>query len=335
MMGRFGESRAGLRFAVVGVAFALLGSSAATARADDRLDKISDAEKHTAKELVKAGDEKFRAGSYQAALNDYRGADAIMRVPTTGIEVARTLAVLGRLLEARDVYQRVASYPKADEEPSAFTAARDKAVAAAAELDERIPRLTVAPTHGTGVSPVITIDGASTPPNEAVPLDPGEHLVEVSAVGHVTVRKRVELVEKDRETMEIVLQVVKDDDEKEESEPQPVPVAESAQLPWWTWIGVGVAGVGGVVGGVTGGISLSKASDVKDQAISDGVYPESARATQEESVTLAHVSTVSFAVGGAGAALAVVGLVLYMIDDGEAADPPVSADANGMVTWRF
>jgi hypothetical protein len=60
-------------------------------------------DRERARALMDAGDARFEAKQYAAALEQYRGADEIMQVPTTGIEVGRALERLGRLLEAREV----------------------------------------------------------------------------------------------------------------------------------------------------------------------------------------------------------------------------------------
>ncbi len=314
------------RLATGGFLAAWLATSAASA--DSRLDNISDADKHAARELVNAGDEKLRAGDYKGALNDYQGADEIMKVPTTGVEVARTLVLLGRLREAREVYQRVADYPQADDEPQPFTAARAKAVEAVEDLASRIPSVRVevvlAVELQAGQVAAIDVDGVSTNEGAVVPLDPGEHTIDVKAPGHQAATQTVTLAEGEKKNIRIVLQEPTGDSE--------IP---GATVPMWTWIGVGVAGAGTIVGGVTGGLSLSKADDVKAQAVGDNLYPESARETQEDSVLLAHVSTASIAVAGAGAALAIVGFVMFALDDGRHESEGVSVSADGRLTWRF
>ena len=83
----------------------------------------------------------LKAGDLTGALEAYRGADAIMGVPTTGIEVARTQIRLGRLVEARDTALKVSRYPVKRREPRPFTDARTEALQLASELAARIPSL--------------------------------------------------------------------------------------------------------------------------------------------------------------------------------------------------
>jgi hypothetical protein len=75
------------------------------------------------------------------------------------------------------------------------------------------------------------------------------------------------------------------------------------------WIGGGVAAAGAVVGAVTGLMAMSKAQSVQS-ACSGLECPRSIDSDLSSGRTLADVSTVAFAVGGAGLVTMVVGLVV-------------------------
>ena len=64
-------------------------------------------ERERARASMDQGDARFESKDYARALEHYRAADQIMGVPTTGIEVGRTLERMGRLLDAREVLRRV------------------------------------------------------------------------------------------------------------------------------------------------------------------------------------------------------------------------------------
>jgi hypothetical protein len=71
------------------------------------------------------------------------------------------------------------------------------------------------------------------------------------------------------------------------------------------WAGAGIAGVGVVVGSITGIVALTKASSLSNECT--GVHcPRSAQGDLDTSRTMGTVSTVSFVVAGVGAAVAVV-----------------------------
>jgi hypothetical protein len=99
----------------------------------------------------------------------------------------------------------------------------------------------------------------------------------------------------------------------EEAAPPPVPDAPSppASRPLGPlfWIGAGVGAAGLAVGAVAGGISWSNKSSA-DALCRDGKCPPPAYPSLDAASSWANVSTIAFVAGGAGAALAVAGLLL-------------------------
>ncbi|MBW2455726.1 MAG: hypothetical protein JRI68_14510 [Deltaproteobacteria bacterium] len=92
--------------------------------------------------------------------------------------------------------------------------------------------------------------------------------------------------------------------------PEPAPTtpdeADSGGISPLVWVGFGVAGVGLIVGGITGGLAMSKGSELDDQCAGEGC-------TQDDidgGMVVAHVSTASFVIAGAGAAVGLVGLLI-------------------------
>jgi tetratricopeptide (TPR) repeat protein len=242
---------------------AALATVAPPALARD-VDAVSDADKAIARELVAVGDEHFAAGDYERALEAYRGADTIMGVPTTSIEVARTLAALGRDAEALAVIDAVLAYPERDDEPAAFRRARANAAALKVDLLERAPRPDApAPLPPRPEAPPIE--------NERTEADPGTPIV---------------------------------------------------------WTGLAFLTTGVIVGSITGGLTLATMSEVDESCDSEGRCPEEVSPDIDRARILAHVSTGSFAVAGAGAVLVIVGLLVSLDDDD--ADAPVSFTPNGL-----
>src|ERR1700683_2568222 len=81
-------------------------------------------EKETARTMMDEGHARRDAGDHKAALAQFLGADAIMHVPTTGVEVGREQIALGLLVEARDTLERIMRTPAVPGEPEAFGLAR-------------------------------------------------------------------------------------------------------------------------------------------------------------------------------------------------------------------
>jgi hypothetical protein len=275
----------------------------------------SAADRETARTLMDDGDRKTEARDDAGALRSYRAADGIMHVPSTGIEVAKTLARLGQLIEARDAALALIRLPRAEPEPPPFVAARAEAERLAASLAARIPALALQVTGlAAGEAPVVRVDGEAVTP-EALPLprkaNPGPHHVVASAAGREDVVRDVRLSEGQTAPVELafgpalsaapvaplppaVLPSLP---------PESPPASRSPGVATWTSLGVGAAGL--VVGTVVGVLELSRASTVKGQC-QGNACPASARGDLNDANTLATISDVAFGVGLAGAALGAV-----------------------------
>jgi hypothetical protein len=284
------------------------------------------ADKETARALLDQGDAAFKASNFSEALQRYGAAHAIMNVPTTGIEVAKAQEALGKLVEARDTLLEVARFPKKPNEPQAFSKARERAQAHAAEIAARIPALRIQVTGlPSGTTPAVTIDGAEVNPAIlGVPrkLNPGKHVITASAPGYAEARREVDVAE--RAELDVPLELT-----PSAAAPVPVPATEPPPKPSspppaapdakadttsgsstssLAYIGFGIGAVGLTVGGITGALAFSKAGTASDQC-TNNVCPPAAQADIDSSKTMGTVSTVSFAVGFVGAAIGIYGLM--------------------------
>ncbi len=80
--------------------------------------------------------------------------------------------------------------------------------------------------------------------------------------------------------------------------------------------GLGVAG--GVIGAITGAMSLSQTNDVKKDC-GGNVCPPSEQSKIDSANALATISTVAFVVAGVGAAIGVTGTILFFSTPGKTA----------------
>ena len=283
------------------------------------------ADRETARSLMDEGDKKRDAGDMKGALKNYEAADAIMHVPTTGLEVARAQAALGHLLEARDVLGRVLRTPAKPGEPAPFTAARKAADALNTDIGGRIPSILVVVTNGEASrEPQISIDGELIPPAAAsVPrkVNPGAHTVLVKA-GSVEKRLDVSVVEKENKTVNVDVN----------DEPPPMPKNSTPEAPppepggssagkvlMFSGFGVALVGIG--VGSVTGVMSLTKTNDLKSICPNDQC-PPGKQGEIDSATSLGNISTAAFVVGGVGLGVGIVGLLM---SSGGEKQPPASA----------
>ncbi len=278
------------------------------------------ADRETARGLMDRGDELAAKHDGAGALAAFQAAHALMGLPTTGVEVAKAHAAIGHLVEARDVALAVSRLPVAKHEPAAQGRARADAAAIALALAPRIPSLAVTIEGAPADAPVeVAFDGAPVPAAAAqLPrkLDPGRHVVTVACEGFGAERIEVELAEGAALTRTVKLARAAaraPTPPATQAARAPAPEAASASRGGWpvaTWIGFGVGAAGLVVGGVAGGLSLSKASALAGACDAAKRCPPSAQSDLDAGKALAIVSDVGFGVAIAGAAVGVIAIVL-------------------------
>lgn len=159
----------------------------------------------------------------------------------------------------------------------------------------------------------------------AVPVDPGKHTIEVEAPGREPWTTTVEVPDKPGEVPVVIpaLAAARAATTSSASASQsPGGDAPSSGLGTRKIIGIAVAGAGVaglVVGGVFGGLTLSKVADSKADDHCVGSDPVKCDATglalRKDADTLANVSNIGFAVGGAAL---VAGVVVFLTAPSEA-----------------
>jgi hypothetical protein len=230
------------------------------------------AEKETARALLLDGRAKLAAGDGEGALKAFQGAHALMGVPTTGLDLARGLAAVGRLIEARAAALDVVRIPVKPGEPQAFADARAAAGQLAEAIGTRIPAVVVTVKGGEGAAVAVTLDGAALQAallGLSRKVDPGVHVVTASAPGLVAEAQRVTVKDGETVRVEVVLRPVgavvvapvrvpvpRAVGEKQRTVPvarveAPVPASAQAsrRVPVWAWVtgGAGLAALGGGV----------------------------------------------------------------------------------------
>lgn len=259
-----------------------------------------------ARNLMDEGDAKLEHGDAKGALRSYRAAHTIMNVPTTGIEVARMEAKLGKLVEARKMALEVVRMPKKPGEPKPFVEARADAQLLADALETRIPRVTIVLKNIPETAQIdLKIDGHTVSKEEArdpLPVDPGKHEISVSVAGEVPEIETVTVVETDKKTVTFGDGATSASDK---------PGRKTSPL---VFVGFGVGGAGIIAGAITGALSLSRAGEV-EKVCPGGMCATRAtldktKPTNDSAFALANVSNVAFALGVVGVGLGVTGILL-------------------------
>ncbi|WP_437736796.1 hypothetical protein [Sorangium sp. So ce1335] len=331
---------AGIALAVLSMAGALPARAEPTA-----------ADRQTARTLLIEGRKKRDAGDVTGARADFQAAHALVRAPTTGLDLARADEALGRLIEARETAYEVVHLPLGKEEPPAFTHARAAAAAMVEQLDARIPSLLLR-VEGAPLDAVeARVDGQPIP-RAALPyprkLNPGRHEVVVTAPGFRTERRDVALKEAERAPVEVRIALVPGESTPPATggggQPPPVdapPAEPRAPVPLWAWAagGVGLAALGGSVAfavdhaAARDRVEKDCPGSVCDRRLHDFESMEALRARWNRSLGL---SLTLGAVGLAGVGAAVGGILLRPRAGTERAAPLVplvTPTARGVV-WQ-
>jgi hypothetical protein len=271
-----------------------------------------------ARELMNEGLDLREKGNAQAAAEKLRAADALLHAPITGLELGRTYLLLGKLVEAREAFLAVERSQVIAAETAKSAAARAECAKLADQVRPKIPSLVIKVTGVPVDTLAVTIDGSAIPSEVlAAPrlVNPGTHSVVATSTTGGHAETSVDL--KEGETKDVVLKIAFEGGRSPTQAPAPeapapaIPPDTQSTTHWspLVYAGIGLAGLGVVVGGVTGALAISKASSIKSSC--DGNRcPTSVGSDLNSDMTLGNVSTVSFAVAGVGAAVGVVGLLL-------------------------
>ena len=277
----------------------------------------SAADRESARSLMNEGDKKLAAHDARGAMKAYQTAHEIMKVPSTGASYAQAALEAGFFVEARDACLQVARLPVAASEPAAFQKARSACTDLVPRADAKIATITirVAPMPGAGEAKV-SLDGAALLSGALlVPrkVNPGKHVITASLANHDD--ERTEVTAGEAATIEITLTFKK-------TKASGIPPVERATTPDkearptstglspLVYVGFGVGAAGLLVGGLTGGLSVSKAGDAKEGCV-DKHCPRGNQDAADSSRTFGTISTIGIGVGivGVGVGVGVYGLL--------------------------
>ena len=226
----------------------LLALSLVLATQSARADDADPSAKDLARRYAEEGIALHESGDYSAAVQSFTKAYRVLGAPTVGIRLARSLAKLGRLVEAAKAYQGVIDTPVKKSDPPVFAQAVTDAGAELAALKPRIPTLTITVAPGV-TSPML--DGkpiADAELGQPVSVDPGAH--RVGGLGAAP--EALELHEGERATLDLKVQA---------STPTTQPSQAGSGMNWRRIAGISGVGLAGVslVVGVVGSLQVNSA----------------------------------------------------------------------------
>jgi hypothetical protein len=284
-------------------------------------------DRESARALMDDGDASYDAHNYEAALQAYDAANAIMKVPTTGYAVAKTLAALGRLVEARDAAVLVTHMPSKPNETRPFVQARTAAEALSNELQAAIASLLITVDGVPTEAVQVEVDGipmAAALLGHARKTDPGPHVVHASATGYSEDRREVTLARGQSASVALNLRKLPAAEPTPPSAaliPPPLPPAplsppqrqsepSAASSRGTRTLGLVLAGSGVVLVGVGGLLALHARSNYAGASCDPDGCDREGYDTQTRARSLGVATTVMMSVGAAALA---TGAVVFLL----------------------
>ncbi len=282
--------------------------------------------------LFEEGRKLMDAKNYTEACGRFEGSQRLDPQPGTQFNLAACYEKLNRLASAWFTYQEAATASAAIGRESWAQKARDKAAA----LDPRVPKLTIvaaAPIKGFEVHR----DGAVVAAGAlgvALPLDPGEHVIDAIAPKKNKWQQKITVTEGQR--LEVKIPPLTDEAEVNEPPPPPPPPqpppdtgsSAGTGMRIGGFVALGVGGVGLVVGTIMGVVASGQKNDAALYCNPDLSICRSQGADLMASArTSAAVSTAMFVLAGVGVAAGITLIVLA--PKGSAAPAPTARLALG------
>jgi hypothetical protein len=239
---------------------------------------------------------------------------------------SQSLRLAGKLLEARKDLVRCgqAHCPEL---------IRVKCVPWLEEVTHNIPSLVIDARDGEGgdlVDVRVSVDGELVRKEldgTDIQLDPGPRELRFEYGGQTKTLKLVMRQGEKNRVVRVVFTPPKKPKRKPKPKANPDPEtgegAEEGGVSKIAWVGFGVGGVALAAGVITGAVALVKGDELEDECqedyLSGELQQDVCHAAQQDDLrageVVAHISTVSFAVAGAGVAMGVIGLLVGRGDD--------------------
>ena len=216
------------------------------------------ADVETARGLYVEGLELRDGGKLEMSLGRFKAAHALAATPITSLELGRAHALLGELVEAREVLLSIERLPVQPAESAKAANARVEARAMAEQLRDRIPALRIVFSPEPAGPPHVTIDGAVIPAEALAnprKVNPGSHIIVAEANG-ARATSTVLLIERELRMVTLALgkssaaikPAVSISPDPPHDPPHESPPTTTAGPTGWFYVGLGAAGVGAVVG---------------------------------------------------------------------------------------
>jgi hypothetical protein len=292
-------------------------------------DARADAGDPVAEALFRDGQQLAEQGKYALACPKFAESQRRDPAPGTLLHLGDCYEHNGQLASAWATYVEASNASRA----AGRKAWADNAAARVKQLDPRLPRFTVTVAEPSAALEVKR-DGVALSAvtfTTAIPIDPGEHVFEASALGRLPWKQRVVFAERQR--TEISVPALQKEPPQSpigplNRPPPQEPPARGSVLRPIGYVALGLGGLSIATGSIVGGLALSNNSRAVDLCPSPGACTSREGVdASERSKTFATVSTITLL---SGLALAATGAVLVWAFNAAGAVPNRST-----ASWRW
>ena len=315
------------------------------------------AETAAARALAIDGVKLAQADKCGEAVDKLERAEKLKHSPIVLRHLGECQVKVGRWVEGSESLRKLLREPLPENPTPTLSQAYESAAATLRDVKPRIPTMKIVLTAPSDADFTVKVDGkevADSVVGVALPTDPGDHEIEASAPGFLKVASTLKLAPS--ASSFVTLELVRDPSARPEpkplaaaaapvaatsaTNPAPAPAEEPRAQGSSTGKVLGYVSYAVAAGGLGAGIAfgMSAKSDEKDlsAACPNHVCPEAQRDSLDSAKTKGIISTVGFAVAGAGVTLGTILLLTSGPSSSQkaahgaprtAARPPVRAQA--------
>ncbi len=295
-------------------------------------DDTSAAETAAARSLAIDGLKLAQAGNCSEAIDKLERSEKLRHSPIVLGKLGECLVNLGRLVEGTEALRRMLREPLPPEPTPALQQAYERAQAALDASKPRLAGLTIKVKAPSDAKVAVTVDGEPVPPavvGVELPADPGEHVIEATAPGYLKASTRARMAPGEKSQVSLELErdpnapppgAEADAEKASPATDQPpasradsharegmsfdsdaVPPEQPSNAPAYIAYGVGAVGLGMGIG-----FGLAAMSAKNDLDCKNDLCPPEEEDRLDSAKLKGTLSTIGFAVGGAGIALGTI-----------------------------
>jgi hypothetical protein len=284
------------------------------------------AETAAARALAVDGVKLAQAGQCDAAVEKLDRAQRLKHSPIVLRYLGECQVTLGRWVEGSESFRKLLRDPMPDQPTPAIEQAYEVAAAGLKEVGPKIPTMTVKVDAPPDTDLALKVDGklmADSVIGVALPANPGEHQVEVTATGFLPAKSSIDLEPSGNAV--VTLELSRDPSFKPTVAAAPAAAAQSERTTYveparasresgsktgkvFGWVSYGVAAVGLGTGIVLGQMAMKEEDELR-AACPGHVCPPDQQDALNAAKAKGNFATIGFAVAGAGLTFGTILLV--------------------------